>query len=279
MRWQTHPTRVKLKYNNNIKSIAIGSFDGIHIAHQTLIDKVDALVIIERDGGYLTPGHKRSFCTDKICCFYHFDVIKGLTPEAFVAKLQEDFPSLETIVVGYDFHFGKDKAGNAQTLSQLCDKNIIIVDEVSHEGIAIHSRTIKEYLKKGDIKTANALLGRVYHIEGEVVQGQGLGQKELVPTLNLSVQGYQLPLEGVYATKTKIKDEWLPSVSFLGHRVSTDGSFAVETHILDKDIGTVKGTIALAFVDFIRSNQKFESLEALKAQISTDINSARELLR
>ena len=278
MRWQTHPTRVKLKYNNQIKSIAIGSFDGIHIAHQKLIDKVDALVIIERDGGYLTPGHKRSFFTDKVCCFYHFDVIKSLTPEAFVAKLQEDFPALETIVVGYDFHFGKDKAGNAQTLSQLCDKNIIIVDEVSYEGIAIHSRTIKEYLKKGDIKTANALLGRTYHLEGEVVQGQGLGQKELVPTLNLSVKGYQLPLEGVYATRTKIMGKWLPSVSFLGHRVSTDGSFAVETHILDKDVGTVKGTIALAFVDFMRPNQKFESLEALKAQIEIDIERARELL-
>ena len=279
MLWKTHPTRVKVKYNNNIKSIAIGSFDGIHIAHQTLIDKVDALVIIERDGGYLTPGHKRSFFTDKVCCFYHFDVIKALTPEAFVSKLQEDFPTLETIVVGYDFHFGKDKAGNALMLAELCDKEIIIVDEVSHDGIAIHSRTIKEYLKLGDIKMANALLGRTYHIEGEVVQGQGLGKKELVPTLNLAVKGYQLPLEGVYATRTKIGDEWYPSVSFLGHRVSTDGSFAVETHILDGDIGMIKGNLALAFIDFIRPNQKFESLEALKTQINTDIDSTRELLR
>jgi len=267
-----------LAYSNSIKSIAIGSFDGIHIAHQILIDKVDALVIIERDGGYLTPGHKRSLCTDKICCFYHFDVIKSLSPEAFVVKLQEDFPMLETIVVGYDFHFGKDKAGNAQTLSQLCDKNIIIVDEVSHEGIAIHSRTIKAYLKKGDLKMANALLGRTYHIEGEVVEGQGLGKKELVPTLNLRVEGYQLPLEGVYVTQTKIEGEWLPSVSFLGHRVSTDGSFAVETHILDKDIGMVKGMVSLAFVDFVRPNQKFESLEALKTQIGMDIERVRGLL-
>ena len=267
-----------MKYNNQITSIAIGSFDGIHIAHKTLIDKADALVIIERDGGYLTPGHKRSFCTDKVCCFYHFDVIKALSPEAFVAKLKEDFPMLETIVVGYDFHFGKNKAGTAQTLSELCDKNIIIVDEVSHEGIPVHSRTIKAYLQEGNIEMVNALLGRIYHIEGEVVQGQGLGKKELVPTLNLFVKGYQLPLEGVYATRTKIAGKWLPSVSFLGHRVSTDGSFAVETHILEKDIGTVKGTIALEFIDFIRANQKFESLDALKVQIKNDIAQAKQIM-
>ena len=265
-----------LAFNNSVKSIAIGSFDGIHIAHQTLIDKVDALVIIERDGGYLTPGHKRSLCTDKMCFFYHFDKIKGLTPEAFVEKLQEDFPALETIVVGYDFHFGKNKTGNAQTLSQLCDKNIIIVDEVRHDGIAVHSRTIKEYLKKGMIKMANALLGRTYHIEGEVVQGQGLGKKELVPTLNLDINSYQLPLEGVYATRTQIKGKWLPSVSFLGHRVTTDGSFAVETHILDKDIGMIKGAIALEFIDFIRANKKFESLKALKEQIEDDIMQVKQ---
>ncbi|MCD6212191.1 MAG: bifunctional riboflavin kinase/FAD synthetase, partial [Sulfurovum sp.] len=65
---------------NNIKSIAIGSFDGLHIAHKTLINEVDAIVIIERNGGYLTPGYKRAFYTDKFCCFYHFDKVKSLSP-------------------------------------------------------------------------------------------------------------------------------------------------------------------------------------------------------
>ena len=267
-----------MAYSNNIKSIAIGSFDGIHIAHQTLIDKADALVIIERDGGYLTPGHKRAFFTDKVCCFYHFDVIKALTPEAFIEKLQTDFPKLETIVVGYDFGFGKDKAGDAQTLQALFTGNVEVVQEVSVEGVSVHSRTIKEYLRKGNIAMANKLLGRTYSIDGEVVSGQGLGKKELVPTLNLNVKAYQLPLEGVYATRTKVKGEWLPSVSFLGHRVTTDDSFAVETHILERDIGEVTGKVEMVFVDFIRANQKFESLEALKEKIAEDIQKAKEVL-
>lgn len=268
-----------MTFNNTIKSIAIGSFDGMHIAHQTLVNKVDAIVIIERNGGYLTSGYKRSQFTSKPCFFYHFDVIKGLSPEAFVAKLKTDFPHLEKIVVGYDFHFGKNKAGNAQTLRQMCEGAVEIVDEVSSEGISVHSRTIKEYLRAGNIEMANKLLGRTYHIEGVVVQGQGLGKKELVPTLNLDVKEYQLPLEGVYATRTLIDGVWHDSVSFLGHRVTTDDAYAVETHILKKELGSIKGKLSLQFVDFIRGNQKFESLDALKEQIVRDIASAKKSLR
>lgn len=267
-----------MKFKNTIKSIAIGSFDGIHIAHKVLIDQVDAVVIIERNGGYLTPGYKRSHFTSKVCCFYHFDAIKGFTPEAFVEKLKTDFPELETIVVGYDFHFGKQKSGNAQTLKTLFDGKVEIVQEVAEDGISVHSRSIKTYLREGNITMANKLLGRTHSIEGQIVSGQGIGKKELVPTLNLDVKEYQLPLAGVYATRTNIAGEWLPSVSFLGHRVSTDGSFAVETHVLDEDIGTVSGMISLEFVDFMRENQKFDNLDALKQQIQNDITGAKEIL-
>ncbi len=264
--------------NNDIKAIAIGSFDGLHIAHQTLLSKVDAIVIIERNGGYLTPGYKRSLYTDKLCCFYHFDKIRLLSPEAFVNKLKVDFPSLEKIVIGYDFHFGKDKIGNARMLQALCDREVLVIDEVSCEGIPVHSRTIKAYLQEGRVEMANKLLGRKYRIDGEVIIGQGLGKKELVPTLNLYVDHFQLPLEGVYATRTKIGKEWLGSVSFLGHRASTDGSYAVETHVIDKDIGEVNGTVLIEFIAFMRKNEKFDSLKALKEQIEEDISRARVMI-
>jgi len=264
--------------NNEIKSIAIGSFDGLHIAHQTLITQAEALVIIERNGGYLTPGYKRADFTDKVCCFYHFDVIKSLTPEAFVEKLKYDFPALETIVVGYDFHFGKAKAGNAVGLQALFSGCVKIINEVKIDNISVHSRTIKAYIKEGDMVMANRLLGRYYCIEGMVVSGQGLGKTKLVPTLNLKVNAYTLPLEGVYATRTFVKNRWLPSVSFLGHRVTTDGSYAIESYVLDEDLGTVQGDVGLEFVAFIRKNNKFESLEGLKKQIQHDIKTSREIL-
>jgi riboflavin kinase/FMN adenylyltransferase len=260
---------------NNIRRIAIGSFDGIHLGHQALLDQVDALVIIERNSGYLTPGYRRSAFTPKICFFYHFDKIRSLTPQGFIDQLKEDFPALETIVVGYDFHFGRDKAGDAQMLKTLCNKEIVIVPQVRLDDIPVHSRTIKTFLREGKVTLANQLLGRNYTIIGNVISGQGLGQKELVPTLNLHVEEYQLPLEGVYATRTCIDGKWLNSVSFLGHRVTTDDSYAVETHILENNIGKVEGEIALEFIEFIRENRKFDSLEALKTAIKNDISMAK----
>ena len=262
-----------MKLKNTIKSIAIGSFDGIHIAHKKLIDEVDALVIIERNGGYLTPGYKRSFFTSKVCCFYHFETIKSLTPKAFIEKLKVDFPLLETIVVGYDFHFGKNKSGNIALLETLFDKKIHIVKEVCLKKIPVHSRTIKAYLREGNIDMANKLLGRPYSIEGEVIKGQGLGKKELVPTLNLKVKKYQLPKDGVYATRTKIDDIWLNSITFLGHRITTDKSFAVETHIINHELNEINGNVQIEFLAYLRDNQKFTNLTTLKLQIKDDIHS------
>jgi len=258
-------------YKNNIKSLAIGSFDGIHLGHKALIDQVEAVVIIERNGGYLTPGYKRSFFVEQFCFFYHFEHIKSLRAKEFVAKLKEDFPKLDKIVVGYDFGFGYKKEGNTELLKELFDGEVVIVEEVKSEDISVHSRIIKTEVANGNIELVNRLLNRTYVIDGKVVSGQGLGKKKLVATLNLNVYDYDLPKDGVYATRTKVDDEWLDSVSFIGFRVTTDGSFAIETHVIDKDIGIVRGKVYLEFVAFLRGNKKFDSLRALKKQIDLDI--------
>ncbi len=260
---------------NPVKSIAIGSFDGIHTAHQRLIDQAEGVVVIERGNGYLTPGYKRSKFTDRPLFFYIFDMIKELSAAGFIARLREDFPALEKLVVGYDFHFGKGREGDAEHLRKLFDGEVVIVDEVMIDGISVHSRVIRQYLQAGKIDTANKLLGRRYSIDGVIIAGQGLGSKELVPTLNLKVLNYQLPREGVYATRTKIDNIWMPSVSFIGHRVTTDGSFAVESHIIDQDIGMMQGDVEIEFVKHLRENKRFDSLQMLKIQIRSDIENAR----
>ncbi|MEJ2498223.1 MAG: riboflavin kinase [Sulfurovaceae bacterium] len=190
-----------------IRSIALGAFDGIHLAHQELIRRVDGVVIIERGNGRLTPGFVREQYIAKPKFFYHFD---------------------------------------------------------------------KETLEAGNIKVANRLLGRAYKICGTVIAGQGVGKKQLVPTINLKVQDYILPKEGVYVTQTVIDGICYESVSFIGHRESTDGSFAVETHILDKDIQAVFEKVEIVFLDFIRENRKFDDLDRLKKQIDLDIKTARQ---
>ena len=216
--------------------------------------------------------------TQKICCFYHFEKIKALTPQEFVDRLKDDFPKLEKIVVGYDFFFGKGKSGDVNVLSSLCDREVIVVKEIKYKGISIHSRVIKEYIKDGNILMVNELLDRKFRIDGEVIKGQGIGKKDLLPTINLDIKEFQLPKEGVYATKTFIKGKWYKSVSFIGHRVTTDGSFAVETHILEEDIEDVGIVCSIEFVDFIRNNKKFDTLSDLKDAIFNDIESSKRIL-
>ena len=260
-----------MKLTNKIKSITIGSFDGIHLGHQVLIDQAEAVVIIERNGGYLTSGYRRSNYIKKPCFFYHFEKIHQLSAKEFIDKLCTDFPQLETIVVGYDFGFGHKKEGDTNLLKQLFHGEVVVVDEVKVDTLSVHSRTIKSYLKEGNLPLVNQLLGRPFSVEGEVVSGQGLGKKELVPTINLNIYDYQLPKDGVYVTRTKIEDEWLESVSFVGIRQTTDGAFAVETYVLNKELEELRGKVTLEFLEFIRENRKFNGLKELKTQINLDI--------
>jgi len=263
-----------MQLTNSIKSIAIGSFDGIHKGHRVLINQVEAVVIIERNCGSITAGYRRSLYLEQFCFFYHFEKVKELTAKEFVMRLQKDFPKLEKIVVGYDFAFGYKKEGDTKLLKELFSGELIVVDEVKERDISIHTRTIKEYLAKGELEITKELLGRHFKIAGKVIAGQGLGKKELVPTLNLKVYDYCLPKSGVYVSKTNIHGTWLNSVTFLGHRVTTDGSFAIESYILDRDIGTITGFIEIEFIEFIRENQKFNGLAFLKEQIQKDIGIA-----
>lgn len=265
---------------DKIDSIAIGSFDGLHKAHQYLLSNLTingALVVVEKKVLYaLTPDKRCCQYTKYPCIFLDFDQIKDLTAEAFVSFLHREFPSLKKIVVGYDFRFGKERKGDASILQQLHQAEVIVIDEQSIDGISIHSKTIKDILQKNDIALANKLLGRKYTISGKVVSGQGLGKKELYATFNLDCGAFLLPAEGVYITQTKILDNWFPSVTFIGKRISVDNQFAVETHILGHTQFEEVLILDIAFYDFIRVNKHFDSLNLLKKQIDQDIKQAKQ---
>ncbi len=266
---------------NEVESIAIGGFDGVHLAHQVLISKLgekDALLIIHRGGVGLTPSDERCLYHDKKCMMLEFEKIKELQPEDFVRFIQKEFVNLKKIVVGYDFFFGKDRRGDIVLLKAMFAGEVQVVDEVFHEGLSVHSRKIKALLSLGEIQKANMLLGRTYAIKGEVIKGQGLGKKELYPTLNLCTGAFFLPQEGVYATKVKIKGREYPSVTFIGKRISTDEAFSIETHLLDEDFDEVVEKVELFFVEYLRENRKFEDLRDLKVQISQDIKEAKTKL-
>ena len=264
-------------------SIAIGGFDGMHIGHQALFSELDAngtIVVIDTGYANLTPdGFRKRYTKHKIV-FLNLDDIRHLDGAGFVKLLKINFPKLKKIVVGYDFHFGKDRRYSFDDLRELFDGEVVVVDEVKHNNDSVHSHKIRAKLQIGDIKRANEFLGHNYTIAGEVIKGQGLGAKELVATINLKVKDFLLPKEGVYVTTTRIDDEehFHPSVTFIGHRVSTDGTFAVETHILDGEV-ECKEKAEISFVDFIRNNEKFATLDELKEKKKKDIAKAAKELK
>jgi len=261
--------------------VAIGKFDGMHLGHRALFERLDGqggVVVVEHYRATLTQGLYRAKFCEKPLFFYDFERIRGLDADAFVALLRAHFPNLVRIVVGEDFRFGAGRGGDADTLRRLFVGEVEVVPEVHWQDMPVHSRHIRDEVREGSLERANGMLGHPYETWGEVVTGQGLGARSLVPTLNLDTGRFLLPKSGVYGSRTQVAGRWYPSVSFVGHRTTTDGSFAVETHIVDERFeGRVgHGDVAIEWLTFLRENRRFESLEALKRQIERDIGAARE---
>ncbi len=265
--------------NEEITSIAIGGFDGMHKAHQELFKKLDKnglILVIDKGFSNLTPNKYRCKFFKNGCIFLNLSDVKELSAKEFIEFLKDSFPSLKKVVVGYDFRFGKNRDGDITLLKSEFD--LEVVEEIKIDGVSVHSQTIREFLQDGNITMSNKLLGRNYQITSFTKSGQGLGKEKLVPTINLKKTDFLLPKSGVYATKTKIEKEWHNSITFIGHRVTTDGEFAVETHLLDKNIDFLPTKVDIMFFNFIRDNKRFDTIEALKKQIQKDIKKAKVIL-
>ncbi|RBQ31286.1 bifunctional riboflavin kinase/FAD synthetase [Arcobacter sp. FW59] len=264
----------------NIDSIAIGGFDGMHIAHQELFNNLSqngAIISIETGYASLTPKNYRQEYSKFPIFYYDLQNIKELNGIEFIKLLKSDFKNLKKIVVGFDFCFGKNRACKVDDLKKVFDGDVVIISEIKLDNFPVHSRYIREFLLNGQIEQANRFLGKEYKIYGKHIIGQGIGKKEFVATINLSIDEFLLPQNGVYITKTIVDDCEYNSISFLGHRQTTDGNFAVETHILNVDNLKVKDNIVqIKFIKQIRENKKFDSFLELKNEILNDINIAKK---
>ncbi len=261
----------------SIKSIAIGKFDGIHLGHQKILkalNKDSAVIVIDNNVTNVLTTLKDRLHRIPNSYVLSLDSIKDLQGEDFIKLLCDTLPKLRRIVVGYDFRFGKNRIFGANDLQERFKGEVKIIPKISYHGIPVHSSVIKDLIRHGDISVANAMLGWNYSIKGEVISGQNIAHKELFATLNIKTQDYVIPASGVYASFAND----LKAVSFIGHRLSTDKNFAIETHILDKNIKSAPESLRLTFIKKLRENQYFKNLGLLKAQITKDIAQAREIL-
>ncbi len=264
---------------NTIDTIAIGGFDGMHIAHQELfknLGKNGAIVCIETGYANLTPKSHRQEYTHYPIYYYILENIKKLEGNEFVKLLKKDFIALKKIVIGFDFCFGKNRKYCIDELKKIFDGEVQVISEIKFDEYPIHSRHIREFIKDGNIKKANKFLGKEYKIYGTTIKGQGLGKSDFVPTINLRIDDFLLPKDGVYISKTTIDNIEYNSVSFIGNRKTTDDTFAIETHILDKSIDFNNLNISIKFIERIRDNKKFNDFIELKNEILNDIDTAKK---
>ncbi|WP_299224325.1 riboflavin kinase [uncultured Campylobacter sp.] len=221
---------------DNVRAVAIGNFDGMHLGHQKLFEHLGehgAIIVILAGGGTkLTPFASRQAFTNKKIFYCDLRTIKSLSGGEFIALLRQNFINLQKIVVGEDFRFGRDRAWDVEFLRREFRGQTCVVGEFCLSGGGVHSSRIKELLSRGRCEEAAELLGRDYEICGRIVRGQGRGAREFVATLNLEPGRFFIPKSGVYATVTSVRGARYKSVSFVGERLSTDGAFALETHIL-----------------------------------------------
>ena len=228
-----------------VRAVAIGNFDGMHLGHQKLFERLGeqgAIIVILAGGGTkLTPFASRQAFTNKKIFYCDLRAIKSLSGGEFIALLRQNFINLQKIVVGEDFRFGRDRAWGVEFLRREFHGQTCVVGEFCLSGGGVHSSRIKELLSRGQCEEAAELLGRDYELCGRIVRGQGRGAREFVATLNLEPGRFFIPKSGVYATVTSVRGARYKSVSFVGERLSTDGAFALETHILGDFAGFEAG--------------------------------------
>lgn len=208
-----------------------------------------------------------------------------LSPVDFVEKILVQQLQAQSISVGFDFCFGYQRSGTASDLKAIAAAYgiaVTVVPPYTCAGDRVSSSAIRQALQQGNMQRANQLLGRPYSLVGEVVQGEQLGQKLGFPTANLQVPERKfLPAQGVYGVRVQssVLNQEQIGVMNLGCRPTVNGlSQTIEVHLLDWSGDLYEQTLKVTLEQFLRPEQKFDTLAALKAQIRADCANARSTL-
>ena len=287
--------------------LAIGVFDGVHLGHQAVIstsaqhardaggmpvvvtfDPHPVKVLRPQNAPHLLTAtqHKIALIRDlgvAHLLVLHFDrAFAATSPEAFVRQLVENSKPLREICVGHEWSFGKGRAGNLALLKQLGEKwnfNVIGVQAVKVNGEVVSSTAIRRAVETGNLVKATQMLGREYTILGTVVRGAQLGRQLGFPTANLSAHSEQFPPDGVYVTEARIGGAIYRGVANLGFRptvASRESERILELHLFDLDREIYGEEMEVRFLRYLRPEQKFAGVEALKEQIAADVRQARD---
>ena len=287
----------------NSKTLLIGNFDGVHIGHQSLIklakkisnDSLTELlvltfnphpreIILEKKIDLILPYDEKLALLNSLSINNIEEVkfnkdISKMSPEEFIEKFLEN-KNAKNIVVGKDFKFGFNALGTVDTLKIYKDSmfNVFPVDLEFIEEERVSSTAIKNFLKDGFIRKANKFLGRNYYIKGIVVEGEKRGRQIGFPTTNLKTDWKFLPKNGVYVTNIIHKNRKYEGITNIGYRPTfADKGLLIESHFFNFDEYIYGDNIRIEFIDRIRSEKKFDTVEELIENIKKDVEFAKKI--
>jgi riboflavin kinase / FMN adenylyltransferase len=279
-------------------ALAIGNFDGMHLGHQALLQKLnDAAKVLNLRSAVMTfEPHPREFFAPETAparlsslreklehfaeagvestyvCRFNRSLAK-LTPQEFMQNILRESLNAQAILVGDDFRFGAMRAGSVLDFME-AKFNLISLPQVNLDDARVSSTRVRSALASGDFQQADLLLNRPYSMSGKVVYGAQLGRQLGFPTANVHMRHERPALKGVYAVKLN----GLNAVANLGVRPTVGGisKLKLEVHVLDFNADLYGKHVHVEFVHKIRDEMKFDGLDALKAQIALDVESARD---
>ena len=290
--------------------LSVGNFDGVHRAHRHVIDEIvrraktenAQSVVVTFDphpARILRPDHNLKLLTplpeklrlleatgiDAVLLLPFSRDLSLMTPHQFAHEILKKRLHAREVHEGYNFHFGHKAAGNIELLRDLGRKmgfEVHDYPEMRLRGENVSSSHIRKLLSEGQVSRARHLLARPFSILSTAGRGRGYGSKYTVPTINLARYEELVPKDGVYVTRTRVGNECFDSVTNIGNRPTFGSdSFAIESHLLNfHPIELSAETeVELHFLDRLRDEIKFPSIETLKEQIGRDVAKAKRYFR
>lgn len=296
-----------IQHGSPALAITFGNFDGVHLGHQQLIAEIrnsssranQVLGIVtfiphprkilqnHTEGFLLSSYEQRRAWLSELGVDYLIELpfnrdFSTLSATDFLDKYILVYPGLKAIYLGWDFAFGANKQGDAEIVRKHCSGKGIVVEECGVYSAAKHqvsSTLIRNALSAGDMIKARELLGRPFSIEGIVVKGEGRGKRIGIPTANLQIDSDIIhPAGGVYVTETSTKKMTYRSVTNIGHNPTfkDDKKLTVETHLIDFEDDLYGETLEVKFLERLRAEKKFSTVNDLIEQIKKDIQRGKD---
>lgn len=288
-------------------SAGIGNFDGIHLGHKEIIEAAKRRsrenstrscvitfnphpqkVLGRKDLSLIFPLEKRfemleATGIDAVVCLNFTRELSKVSAENFIKDILLDRLKIKDIVVGPGFSFGHRRKGNVDLLRSMGETlgfNTVVAEVARVDDQVVSSSAIRKLVRDGEISEANRFFGYDYYIEGVVVEGERRGRKLGFPTVNLDTEWEILPRPGVYATYVRLPDGFHESITNIGVRPTFEESMlTVETHLFDFNNDLYGKKVGVSFVERLRDEKRFASVDELVAQIEHDVAAVRGILR